>query len=285
MGLLKDRNCIITGASKGLGTRIAQRFWMEGASLFLAARSKSLLDDLVRSLPLREKQKAVVFPVDFCDPSSPVLVAKEAGAQLGWLHVLINNAAVQGPIGPCWTNNDSDWDDAMRINFLAPAALCRQCIPLMDKNVRAKIISISGGGAAAARANFTAYGSSKAALVRFSECLASEMRQMGVDVNCIAPGAMYTAMTEAILHAGPEIAGEKEYKDALQLKQQGIGKTDAAVELCLFLASSASDGITGKLISAVWDPWDKLEEHREELEKSDVYTLRRIVPQDRGFNF
>jgi NAD(P)-dependent dehydrogenase (short-subunit alcohol dehydrogenase family) len=155
----------------------------------------------------------------------------------------------------------------------------------MDKSVRTKILNLSGGGATAARANFAAYGSAKAALVRFSECLAAETRQIGIDVHCIAPGAMYTAMTEAVLQAGPADAGEKEYCDALKLKQQGTGKMDAAVELCLFLASSASDGITGKLISAVWDPWDQLAEHRVELENSDVYTLRRIVPQDRGFNF
>ena len=177
------------------------------------------------------------------------------------------------------------WEEALRVDLLAPVALCAQCISLMDRGTRAKIINLSGGGAAAARPNFSAYATAKAGLVRFSETLAEETREMGIDVNCVAPGAMASAMTDAILHAGPRLAGAKEHDNAAHLRREPESKMERAVDVCVFLASPASDGITGKLISAVWDPWETLPEHVDQLGKTDIYTLRRILPADRGFNW
>jgi 3-oxoacyl-[acyl-carrier protein] reductase len=93
---------------------------------------------------------------------------------------------------------------------------------------------------------------------------------------------MDTAILEAVLQAGPTVAGQKEYDAALRVRQQGGTLPERAAALCVFLASSASDGITGKLISAVWDPWETCAEHMDDLATTDIYTLRRIVPQDRG---
>ena len=285
MGLLEGRNCVITGASRGLGARIAARFWSEGVSLLLIARSREALEGVVSSLPVKAQQRAFIFPCDLSDPSVPMRVAAEITDRFGQFHVLVNNAAIQGPIGPSWTGDGSAWEEAIRVDLLAPIALCRKCIPLMDRRIRAKIINLSGGGAAAARPNFSAYATAQAGLVRFSEVLAEETKQMGIDVNCIAPGAMDTAMTDAILNAGSEAAGSEECQKATRLRQQGGSKIDMAADLAAFLASSASDSITGKLISAVWDPWETLPEHIEELRNTDIYTLRRIVPKDRGYDW
>ena len=286
---LAGRNCVITGASRGLGARIASAFWHAGASLLLTARSESELRQVATRLPSAADQRVAVLPVDLAEPHAAERIAAEADATLGAPQVLVNNAAVQGPIGRTWTTDAQGWAETFSIDVLAPVALCRRIIPRMASGVaargRAKIINLSGGGATSPRANFAAYASAKAALVRFSETLAEEARDLGIDVNCVAPGAMDTAMLRSILEAGSDAAGEREVRLAAEARSKGTDALDRAAALCVFLASSRSDGITGKLISAVWDPWPELDAHVDDLQASDVYTLRRVVPSDRGLGW
>jgi 3-oxoacyl-[acyl-carrier protein] reductase len=282
---LLGRNCLITGASRGLGAHIATAFWKNGANLFLVARSASALSDLSDQLPPHDSQRIVTLTADLSDLSSPERIVAAAKESLGPLHVLVNNAALQGPIGPTWENDWAEWELTLRVNLLAPVLLCHLSIPCMARYGSGKIINLSGGGAAGPRPSFSAYAAAKAALVRFSETLAEETRDLGIDVNCVAPGAMNTAMLSAVLKAGPKASGQKEYKRALEVLHGGNASPERAAALCVFFASAASDGITGKLISAVWDPWEKLPDHIEDLRKTDIYTLRRIVPKDRGLNW
>jgi NAD(P)-dependent dehydrogenase (short-subunit alcohol dehydrogenase family) len=130
----------------------------------------------------------------------------------------------------------------------------------------------------------SAYAASKAAVVRLAETLALELASRRVDVNALSPGALNTQMLDEVLAAGPERVGEQRYRQALSQKSGGGAPPERAAELAVWLASPASDGITGKLLSAVWDPWERLAEHRTEL-ASDIYTLRRIVPADRGLDW
>ena len=129
----------------------------------------------------------------------------------------------------------------------------------------------------------SAYAVSKAAIVRFTETLAEEVRGTGIDVNAIAPGALNTRMLAEVLEAGPEKVGQAFYDRSLKQKESGGSPLGRGADLALFLASAASDGITAKLISAVWDDWERWPEHLPELSSSDVYTLRRIAGRDRGF--
>jgi NAD(P)-dependent dehydrogenase (short-subunit alcohol dehydrogenase family) len=101
-------------------------------------------------------------------------------------------------------------------------------------------------------------------------------------VNSIAPGALNTRLLDEVLQAGPEKVGKSFYERALKQKAEGGSSLERAAQLAVFLASAASDGITGKLISAVWDPWEHFPEHLDDLQKTDIYSLRRIVPKDRG---
>jgi 3-oxoacyl-[acyl-carrier protein] reductase len=290
MSTLAGQSCIITGASRGLGAAIARRFWLAGARLLLVARSSEALERLVAELAACSDHSpttdgvAHILVCDLADPHAPARIAEEAHRRLGGVRVLVNNAALQGPIGPAWENDWAEWERAFRVNFLSPADLCRRVVPLMAAT-GGKIINISGGGATGPRPGFTAYASAKSALVRLSETLASETRARRIDVNCMAPGAMSSTMTEEVLAAGPLRAGEREYRDAERIKREGAPSMERAAALCLYLASPASDGITGKLISAVWDPWDALDEHLDDLQRTDVFTLRRIVPADRGLGW
>jgi 3-oxoacyl-[acyl-carrier protein] reductase len=120
--------------------------------------------------------------------------------------------------------------------------------------------------------------------VRFSETAAQETLDLGIRINCIAPGSMNTDMNRAIIAAGEQRVGS-EYQRALEQEQKGNASPEPAAALAVFLASSAATGITGRLLSAIWDPWPRLAEHAAELQATDIYTLRRIVPADRGKNW
>jgi NAD(P)-dependent dehydrogenase (short-subunit alcohol dehydrogenase family) len=111
------------------------------------------------------------------------------------------------------------------------------------------------------------------------------VRDHGIDVNAIAPGALNTRMLDEVLAAGPDTVGQDFFDRMVKTKAQGGTPLETGAALAVFLGSAESDGITGRLISAVWDPWSDLPSRREDLNRSDVYTLRRIVPKDRGMTW
>ena len=163
--------------------------------------------------------------------------------------------------------------------------MCRALLPHFRANKRGKIINLSGGGATAPLPKLSAYAASKAALVRLTETFAHETLGCGIDINAIAPGALNTRLLDEVIEAGPEKVGKEFYERSLEQKQNGGASMQKAAELCVFLASDQSDGITGRLLSAVWDPWQDLPKHLGKLKSSEIYTLRRIVPADRGENW
>src|SRR6202158_5282688 len=155
----------------------------------------------------------------------------------------------------------------------------------MKRTGRGKIINLAGGGATSPLPKLSAYAASKAAVVRLTETLAEELGEFSIDVNAIAPGALNTRLVQEILSAGPDAVGKEFYQKSLKQRDFGGVPPEKAARLCVYLASEMSDGITGKLISAQWDPWDILHSFRGQLSKSDIYTLRRIVPEDRGWKW
>ena len=282
---MNGRTVLVTGASRGLGECLAKRFWEDGYSLALVARDGKALASVENSLEKRKQQTCNLFP---CDLGSQLDVAKlivDVKARLPRLDVLIHNAAMHGPIGPLVENDLALWNAAMQVNFLAPVALSQGLIPLMGQQGGGSIIGLSGGGATGPRANFSAYASSKVALVRFCETLAQETRSLAIRVNCIAPGAMKTALLGEVLTQGQGVAGEREFVIANQVFQEGGASMDQVAKLALFLAGEESIGITGKMISAVWDRWEQWPEHLAELSQSDAYTLRRIAGCERGLDW
>jgi 3-oxoacyl-[acyl-carrier protein] reductase len=174
-----------------------------------------------------------------------------------------------------------EWRRAMDINLYGVLLPCRAVIPHFKKSGHGKIVILSGGGATNPLPNISAYAASKAAVIRLMETLAEELKTFRVDVNAIAPGALATRLVDEVLAAGPEKVGAAFYEKNKQWKDKGATPLDLGANLAVYLASAQSDGITGKLISAQWDPWEKLHELKGDL-SGDIYTLRRIVPKDRG---
>jgi NAD(P)-dependent dehydrogenase (short-subunit alcohol dehydrogenase family) len=273
---------VITGAGRGLGRHLASRYWEAGYNLGLVSRRVASTEQTVFALAPAPHQKCDVFECDLADPASVNAIAAEICAKTKQVNVLINNAAVQGPIGSLEQNDFAAWEQTIRVNLLSPVALGKGLLSCMANAQDASIINLSGGGATGPRPNFSAYASAKAALVRFSETLADEVKGEGITVNCIAPGAMKTAMLRTILERGAESSGAGEFAVAAKAFEEGGASMDGVADLALFLSSSAARGITSKLISAVWDRWECWPEHVPELAGSDLYTLRRIVGRDRG---
>ncbi|HET7294378.1 MAG TPA: SDR family oxidoreductase, partial [Vicinamibacteria bacterium] len=220
---------------------------------------------------------------DAADPAAgPALVAR-AEAMLGPVTILVNNAGVYGPMGRLEDVDWGEWAEAVRINLLGTALMCRAVIPGMRARRYGKIVNLSGGGATAPLPRISAYAAAKAGVVRLTETLAEELKDAGVDVNAMAPGPLNTRLLDEVLAAGPEKVGHAFYGQALAQRLEGGTPLARGAELAAFLASAASDGITGRLLSAVWDDWAAVARERERLSASDVYTLRRVVPADRGW--
>ncbi len=254
--------------------------------MLICARSADLLAEAHETLSASAAPDQVIVSesADVSKPEDVERIAEAAIQRFGQVHILVNNAGVYGPKGAI---EDVDWDEwttAIAINLFGSVLLCRALLPHFKQHRYGKIVQISGGGATSPLPFLSAYAASKAAVVRFAETLAGEVRADGIDVNAVAPGALNTRLLDEVLSAGPEKVGQAFYERALRQKEKGGTPLDVGAALAVYLASAESDGITGKLISAVWDPWETLADHRDDLQ-GDVYTLRRIIPKERGMTW
>jgi NAD(P)-dependent dehydrogenase (short-subunit alcohol dehydrogenase family) len=283
---LQGKAALVTGASRGLGLEVACYLGRAGASLALIARDEEALRNAATRVRAAASKESTIriYVADLACEQQLDAAASACLDDFKRIDVLINNAAIQGPIGRFAEANWEAWRQVLQVNFLAPARLCQLFIPGMHSSGWGKVINVSGGGATGPRPNLSAYAAAKCALVRLSETLAEEHRGSGVHVNCVAPGPMNTRMLNELIAAGPG-AAPQEYDRALARLKNGGNSPERAAQCILWLATPASDGISGRLIAAVWDDWMNLDQRREKLADSDVYTLRRIVPEDRGIKW
>lgn len=266
---------------------IAKQYLAAGASLMICARNEMLLEQAARDLRklAGAGQSVLALPADVSKPKDVAALVEAALQEFGRLDILVNNAGVLGPSGAIENTAWEDWIRAIEVNLLGSVLLCRAVLPHFKKAEHGKIIQLSGGGATNPLPMLSAYAASKAAIIRFVETLAEETRQYHIDVNAIAPGPLNTRMLDELLAAGAENTGSAFYERSMQQKKNGGVPLRKGADLAVFLGSSSSDGITGKLLSAVWDPWPVLPHHLAELNGTDIYTLRRIVPGDRGITW
>jgi len=273
-------NLVLTGSSTGIGRALATQLLARGHRVWGLARSDQT--DFAAQHP-------GAFFFSRCDVADWTQVQLSAQAVASaWAHVdgLICCAGIQGEIGPAISADPAGWSQTVRANLDGTFFPIRAFHGLLTRTPRrAKVIAFSGGGATKARANFSAYGVAKSGVVRLIETLAEELCDQPIDLNSIAPGAIYTRLTDEVLALGPKVAGRAEYAAAQKQKISGSDSLEKALSLVEWLLSTASDGISGRLLAAPWDHWSVLDQHRKLLAGSDIYTLRRILPEDRGMDF
>ena len=282
-GALEGRAALITGGARGLGLEIARAYLREGARIVICARSAATLDAAREELAAAGEVHA--YAADVSVPEAAQELVAFAAETLGGLDILVNNAGVYGPKGAIDDVVWAQWVRAIEINLMGSVLPARFALGHLRQSERGKIVQLSGGGATSPLPMLSAYAASKAAIVRFTETLAHEVAQESIDVNAIAPGALNTNMLDEVLEAGPEAVGEAFYAKAVEQRESGGTPLTRGANLAVYLGSRRSDGITGRLLSAVWDPWEELAQHADTLRDSDIYTLRRIVPAERGYGW
>lgn len=275
---LRKRVAIVIGGGRGIGAAIAEAFAAEGAQLVIASRTEREL----AAVAARCQSHGVPCLTHVADVSVLAEIrtlVRRALDHFGHIDVLVNAAGVYGPIGPLVDVDLEEWTEAVRTNLFGTLYACHEVLPSMIRGRAGSIINFSGGGAAAPLPRFSAYGVSKAAIVRLTETLAEEVAEHGVRVNAIAPGAVDTKLQDDVLLAGKR-AGPL-YTRIRDLRESGAGGTPVQVpaSLAVFLASSESQGLTGRLISAPHDRWKDWDQAKiEALAGTPWYTLRRIDP-------
>jgi len=270
-------NIVLTGSSSGIGRALAMRLLERGHRVWGVARSDQS-DFVARHVP--------AFSASRCDVANWDDVARAAAAVgAAWPHVdaLVTCAGLQGEVGRALAADPARWSATVRANLDGTFFSIRAFAALLARAPRrAKIVCFSGGGATKPRQNFSAYGVAKTGVVRLVETIAEEERGRPLDINAIAPGAINTRLTDEVIALGAAVVGEAELAAAQKQKAAGGAPIEQALGLVEWLLSAGSDGISGRLISAPWDPWPRLEPHAPELAQSDIYTLRRITPEKRG---
>jgi NAD(P)-dependent dehydrogenase (short-subunit alcohol dehydrogenase family) len=260
---------LITGAGRGIGKRLAIGFAQAGARVGLLGRSQAELD-LTRMEIEHAGGVAHRFRADVRDIEQLTSAVDRMTGFFGPLDTLIANAAVLGPVGPFAGQLPRDWKDVFDTNVVGVMNACRAVLPRMIQRRHGKIILIVDEGAAGPRPNFAPYAASKAALVRFAESVAEEIREHNIQINCFSPGGANTSMTDEILHAG-ERAGARETEEAERIRLTGGTSAERQIQIALFLASERSNHLTGKLIH-IGDDLRKLEQDNA---RPDAWTLRR----------
>lgn len=277
--MLKNKTSVITGGGRGIGKAITREFLAEGAEVLLVARTQSQLETTREELsPLGRVE---ILATDVSQERDVAQMVGRVSELWSGVDILVNAAAIQGPICPVTDSEPGEWWRVMEVNLFGTFLMIRALAPFMKERKRGKIINFAGGGEGA-YPNFTAYVASKGGIVRLTETVAVELKSFNIDVNAIAPGAVNTRMLDQVLEAGPAKAGRETYEKSLKQKETGGTPPGKAARLSVFLASEASDGLTGKVISAVWDDYANLPEHLGEIVESDIYSWRRIKPKDRG---
>jgi NAD(P)-dependent dehydrogenase (short-subunit alcohol dehydrogenase family) len=261
-------NVLVTGGSLGIGRAIAETLAARGDRVVLVARGAEALEQAAAAVG----GEAVAF--DVADAAAWPAAMERIGA----VDALVCAAGVLGPVGAAGDIDAAEFARTLQINLGGTYLAIHHCLPRLPDG-RGAIVTFSGGGATGPLPRYDAYAASKAAVVRLTENVAAVAADRGITVNAVAPGFVATRMHEGTLAAGPEAAGADYYARTQRDLEAGGVPPQRAADLVAFLLGPDARGITGKLLSAQWDPWQD-REFRARLEaEPDLATLRRIDDQ------
>lgn len=266
---------IVTGGSQGIGKSIAAEFAKTDAQVIIYARTES---DVKKSALDVQSYGGTCegFALDVSDNNSVKKNVDYVAKKYGHIDVLVNCAGIQGSIGLFESNDLALWKKTIDINLLGTVNMTYSVLPYMKKQNSGTIVNFAGGGIGSSKVqpNFSAYITSKFAVYGFTEAVALELKQYGITINSISPGAVNTRLLDEVLSAG-EVAGKERIESSKKQKETGGTSPEKASKLIVFLSSDSARNITGKMLSAVWDDVSKFDLKKERLSGS-LYTLRRI---------
>jgi NAD(P)-dependent dehydrogenase (short-subunit alcohol dehydrogenase family) len=268
MGELAGQVAIITGASRGIGRAFAQAFAAAGAAVAATARSEEELRETVAMIGAAGG-RAISIVTDVTDAHAVEQMVRRVEGELGPIEVLINNAGAARAIGPLWECNPDEWWRDVETNLRGPFVCCRAVVPGMIHRQRGRVINVSSGVALGPFPYTSAYGSSKAGLLRLTDCLANELRaaQAAVSIFAVSPGSVRTAMMDHLMDSD---AGRKWLP---QLRNIPLVPTERVAELAVFLASGQADILSGRFIQVSDDVRD-LVRQAEQIRQNNLYSLR-----------
>ena len=273
--MLEGKTAIVTGGSKGIGFAITEELSSLGATVILCSRTEKELNLAVDKLS-NSKRKVFGIVADVSQFTDCQRLSDYAYSLTGRIDILVNNAGIFGPVGLLETNDPEAWKKALEINLLGAVYCSILVIPYMKKQGSGKIINLAGAGVGGVRSlpRFSAYYTSKAAVVSFTETLAVELEGENIQVNAIAPGAVASELMLSLLKMDQSQVGEDMYQTSKQLQNEGGTPPELAAKLVAFLASKNANHITGRLLSAKWDPIEDLKDKSKFTQNS--YRLRRV---------
>jgi len=269
------KSIVITGASSGFGAAFARALAEDGHELFICARRIDRLAEVAAAHP-------TIFYAR-CDVGEEAQVKdffRQVSARAPALDAIIHCAAILGPLGTFDAVASEEWLATITANVMGAYFVARHALPLLRSERRPRILMLSGGGAFDPMPNVSAYGASKAATVRLVETLAVELKPRNIAVNAVAPGFAATEIHSATLKAGRERGG-RHFDRTVECLATWNNSMDVPIDCIRYMISDAAAALTGKTISARFDPWGEPEfdEHIEEIVASPLYSTQRIIAQ------
>jgi NAD(P)-dependent dehydrogenase (short-subunit alcohol dehydrogenase family) len=268
-GTLEGQVAIVTGAGRGIGRAIALAFAREGAKVAATARTKSQIDETA-ALIGKSGGQAVAIPGDITDPNSVASLVDQVTRRFGPVDALVNNAAHTSNAARLWESDPDEWWRCVEVNLRGPFLGIRAVLPAMMERHSGRIINISSRSAGIASPGRSEYAASKAALVRMTDTLAEEVKDLGISVFAVHPGRV---PTEASQHFLASPAGQRWSVEAGAVLKQLEAPPERCADLCVFLASGKADGLSGRFLS-VFDNVEDLAHRAAEVQRDDLYALR-----------
>lgn len=246
--VLKDKAAIVTGAGRGLGKAIAAAFVREGAHVMMMSLDETELEKAAEEIQGIETGSIITYAGNVSKESDVAHAVQETLTNFNALDILVNNAGIVGPPRFLEDTDITTWNITIGINLTGYFLFTRAALAHMIPKRHGKIINIVSGLGQMAFPRFCAYSVSKAGDIQLTRSIASEVETCGIQVNAIDPGLMDTAMHETIREMGPVILGQEVYRQFMEYKAKNIlKKPDDVATLAVFLASAASNHITGQI--------------------------------------
>ena len=245
MRQLEGRVAIVTGAGRGIGQAVALRYAAEGARVVVNGRTAATIAETVQ-LITRQGGEAIAVTGDVGQSGVAERIAGTAADRWSRIDILVNNAAVIGPVEILGEEDVDQWMDTLRINVLGPFLMTRAVVPLMKTARRGKVIDVNSAANRGGGGNLLPYRVSKAALLRMTTTLAGQLAEFGIEVNAFDARATTDMVREMATWDDRDPALAARFRQRLR---DGEPTPEQNAEVCLWLASDRSAGLTGRNIA------------------------------------